>query len=751
MARDQVSEPNRVTCPGSDALVQMVESAETVPPELASHVDTCIECQKELDQLTAGSRLLPLIRPEAVEDGPHFRVTAGPDDHATLAGPAGPASPASLSGGPEFPPGTLGNYHILRKLGEGGMGLVYEAEDSVLKRRVALKLMKPAAAANPDYRARFLREAQAAARVAHDHICPIYQVGESAGTPFLAMPLLQGETLDQRMARGPLEPEMALQIMLQTAEGLAAAHEAGLIHRDVKPSNIWLEARPNGEFRVRLLDFGLARCEAEEAVITMTGTIMGTPAYMAPEQARGDSVDHRADVFSLGAVAWEMFTGTRAFPGKSAVDVLSRVLNHEPELLGTRISGLPESISRIVEQLLRKDPAARTTSARILIAQIRNSIDALPPRDAAAGPGAPSAARSGRPSTEGHTARRRMSLVLACAGLIGLAVWLGILVLRTPNGTLVVEFDDSADIRVREGRLQIHDERGELRYTLSPGTKRQPMAAGVYQVHVLGADGLAVDTERFELKRGETVVVRVAARPESGDLPAVSASDSAPAKPAVVFPGRPILSDDFDDPQRSHLPLLPGTGATGRIVDGSYILSRAVREAGEDVVLPVTLGLPSGAFLIQCRTFNSHPYINFCVRKDGGQISRLSLAVRNGHWQLFIARQVLEDGHWKVGPAIQVAFGDSVDPRFMTGQWIEVAARWSNADYDVWLNSEHIAGGDLPEEFRGGESTPLQFCADAHSPGVVTLEIASIRIWDQNGIEPGQAAPQGLPEPRRSP
>lgn len=183
--------------------------------------------------------------------------------------------------------GRLNGYRILRELGHGGMGLVFEAEDIRLKRRVALKVMKPVVAARDANRQRFLREAQAAAQVEHDHICPIYQVGEDNGVPFIAMPFLKGEPLDAHLKRHCLRIGDAVRIARQTAEGLAAAHAQGLIHRDIKPANVWLEA-PRG--RVRILDFGLARSISENTNLTASGAVMGTPAYMAPEQARGRAV-----------------------------------------------------------------------------------------------------------------------------------------------------------------------------------------------------------------------------------------------------------------------------------------------------------------------------------------------------------------------------------------------------------------------------------------------------------------------------
>ena len=203
--------------------------------------------------------------------------------------------------------GWLGKYRVLSILGHGGMGVVFKAEDPKLRRMVALKAMLPSMARSASGGQRFLREAQAMAAVEHDHIVRIYQVDEERGVPFLAMELLKGEPLDDRLERdGKLPLPEAVRVGRQIAEALDAAHETGLIHRDVKPANVWLEA-PTG--RVKILDFGLARATSHDVGLTQEGAIIGTPAYMAPEQSRGEAVDYRCDLFSLGCVFYRMLTG----------------------------------------------------------------------------------------------------------------------------------------------------------------------------------------------------------------------------------------------------------------------------------------------------------------------------------------------------------------------------------------------------------------------------------------------------------
>jgi serine/threonine protein kinase len=275
--------------------------------------------------------------------------------------------------------GPLSGYRILDVLGRGGMGLVLLAEDLQLKRRVAVKVMRPELAANEQARRRFLREAQSAAAVTHDHIIAIHHVGEDRGMPYLVMPLLQGETLAVRLRReGRLPPDESCRIAHEVAAGLAAAHAHGLIHRDIKPSNIWLEACDSvrGGVRVKILDFGLARvaeCDEPESAITHSGTVVGTPAYMAPEQADGKPVDGRADLFSLGCVLYHMATGAPPFQGPTRMSLFYALANHNPPPPSSVNPSVPQPMSNMVMQLLAKDPAARPASA-LIVAETLTSI-----------------------------------------------------------------------------------------------------------------------------------------------------------------------------------------------------------------------------------------------------------------------------------------------------------------------------------------------------------------------------------------
>jgi serine/threonine protein kinase len=264
--------------------------------------------------------------------------------------------------------GRLGGYRVLRVLGQGGMGVVFEAEDVQLRRRVAIKALLPALAASPAARQRFLREARAAAAVRNDHVVTIYQVGEDRGTPFVVMELLQGESLEAFLRRGGRLPVAEiLRLGRETAEGLAAAHEQGLIHRDVKPANLWLEA---GRRRVKLLDFGLARAASEDHNLTQSGVLLGTPGYLAPEQTRGGPPDPRSDLFSLGCVLYRLCTGDLPFQGQDTLAMLMALATQTPRPVRERNPQVPAGLAALVGRLLAKDPNARPASARAVAQEL---------------------------------------------------------------------------------------------------------------------------------------------------------------------------------------------------------------------------------------------------------------------------------------------------------------------------------------------------------------------------------------------
>ena len=278
------------------------------------------------------------------------------------------------SSGLSLAPGTrLGVYEITAPLGEGGMGQVWRATDTTLGRQVAIKILPDAFAADPDRLARFEREAKTLASLNHPHIAAIYGFEKSSGMHALVMELVEGEDLSERIARGAIPLDEALPIAKQIAEALEAAHEQGIIHRDLKPANI--KVRADGT--VKVLDFGLAKAMEQGSGIgdqgsggaansptitspamTQAGMILGTAAYMSPEQAKGRPVDRRADIWAFGAVLFEMLTGTRAFPGEDLTDTLAAVVRAEPDwtLLPT---DTPAAIRKLLLRCLAKDRTRR--------------------------------------------------------------------------------------------------------------------------------------------------------------------------------------------------------------------------------------------------------------------------------------------------------------------------------------------------------------------------------------------------------
>jgi tRNA A-37 threonylcarbamoyl transferase component Bud32 len=324
----------------------------------------------------------PAIAPDVEHSGTECLSQPSADSLATQEFAPAPETGATISLPEADGAGTtwsLGEYRIVRELGEGGMGTVYEAEDAKLKRHVALKVMKPEIAKHPRHRERFLREARTAAKVKSDFICPIYRVGEDNGVPFIAMPFLKGEPLDAHLKQGRRLPiDEVLRIGTEVAQGLSVAHDAGLVHRDIKPSNIWLETPRSGPRRAIILDFGLARMQADDVHITQSGAIIGTPAFMSPEQARGDkTVDARTDLFSLGCVLYVLCTGELPFKSDTTMGVLMALATHDPPPPHQIARATPKPLSRLIMRLLAKKPDDRPQTASEVMEALAE-IDADP-------------------------------------------------------------------------------------------------------------------------------------------------------------------------------------------------------------------------------------------------------------------------------------------------------------------------------------------------------------------------------------
>jgi len=285
---------------------------------------------------------------------------------------AGPEA-ASLTKTLETPvrvlrPGTViaGKYRIVEEVGAGGMGVVYKAEDLKLKRAVALKFLPPHLMDEPELKERFLIEAQAAAALSHPNICTIYEVGEDEGRPYIAMEYVEGETLRNRGRKGPLKPEEAVDIINQVAAGLAEAHAKGIVHRDVKSANIMVTAKG----QAKVMDFGLAKLQGGSS-LTRSQTTIGTVAYMSPEQAKGEEVDGRTDLWSLGVVLYEMLTGELPFRGDRDLSIIHSIVHEEPKPIRERKPPVPEELQRIIVRTLKKKREARYGSAEELLKDLQ--------------------------------------------------------------------------------------------------------------------------------------------------------------------------------------------------------------------------------------------------------------------------------------------------------------------------------------------------------------------------------------------
>ncbi len=320
---------------------------------------------------------------------------------------------------------TISHYRIVAKLGGGGMGVVYEAEDIRLGRHIAIKFLPDAVVSSREALERFAREAREASALNHPNICTVYDVGEEQGKPFIVMELMKGQPLSERILGKPLPIEQTLTLGVQIADALEAAHREGLVHRDVKPGNIFLTER--GE--AKLMDFGIAKrgrnapaCDGQETLtgagITSMGTTLGTVSYMSPEQARGGTLDTRSDLFSFGVVLYEMATGFLPYRGDSSTEIINSVLNRQPVPAVRLNPDVPEGLEQIISKALEKDPALRYQSA----AEMRTDLKRLVRDSGSVSVGLPQAMTAG-PSR----LRRRLAIYATVLGftlLLAAGVWL---------------------------------------------------------------------------------------------------------------------------------------------------------------------------------------------------------------------------------------------------------------------------------------------------------------------------------------
>ena len=479
----------------------------------------------------------PLDQDPQAPDAQQGAPTGGLD--ATLAGGGSAAEWfGSFSGfGPPDVPGEvgrLGPYRVVRVLGRGSMGAVYAALDTRLDRKLALKVMLPSAAADPSAKARFLREARAAARVTHDNVVTVYEADERDGVTYIAMQYLEGFALDEYLKKkAPPTLPQVVRIAREAAAGLGAAHAHGLIHRDIKPGNLWLEA-PTG--RVRVLDFGLARPADAATELTKNGEVMGTPTYMSPEQARGERVDHRTDLYSLGALLYRLCAGRPPFNGPTTMAVLLALGTEDPPPVRTLNPRVPEPLAALTHQLLAKNPADRPASAAEVVTRLRAIAQALtPPKsggpaaavpqvtaaadrgadvavnvDGPAPPMTPSA-RPGRPSgRDGAGVRRPWVLAAAAAAVMAVA---GVVILiKNKDGTVTrIEVPDDATVQVNKDGTTVANVGPSPASSASPASPDGDRKAAEYALSLGGVvrvngSGDDISTGRGKLPKGKVTL-----------------------------------------------------------------------------------------------------------------------------------------------------------------------------------------------------------------------------------------------------
>jgi serine/threonine-protein kinase len=399
-----------------------------------------------------------------------------------------------------IPPGTrLGGYEVIGPIGSGGMGDVYRARDARLNRDVAVKVLPASMAGDPERLRRFTVEAQAVGALNHPNVLTVFEVGTEDGQPFLATELLEGETIREKLQSGRLPFTKAIDYARQTAAGLAAAHARHVVHRDIKPENLFVTS----DGRVKILDFGLAKRTAADAdnhetrldTSTSAGLVLGTVGYMSPEQVRGQPVDHRSDLFSLGVVLYEMVSGRRPFAGNSAVETMNAILTEDvPEPIAAE-RAVPPALGQLIRHCLEKQPDERFQSARDLAFALQTAAGATSSAQQAAVPPPPARLR----------ARRRLGLAVAIGGAVvaGIGAWIGAWI----GAPLAV--DRSADRRLPIGLTMTTPDHARLSVALpTPDLTLTPDGRGIiYESRRVDPDGARVAATQLVLRRLDTFEV----------------------------------------------------------------------------------------------------------------------------------------------------------------------------------------------------------------------------------------------------
>ena len=474
---------------------------------VSGHVETCEQCQSRLETLSqqglTWDEAGQMLRRDSLDEQPDAtcdRMFLEPTNH-----------PGSL--------GRFGRYEIMEFLGRGGMGIVMRGFDLALNRHSAIKVLAPELATSAASRKRFSREAKSAAAVVHPHVVPIQTVDEHDGLPYLVMPVIEGKSLQQRVDfDGPLEIVEVVRIAGQVAEGLAAAHDQGLVHRDIKPANILLE---NGVERVQITDFGLARA-ADDASMTRSGVIAGTPQYMSPEQAHGDTIDQRSDLFSLGSLIYFMLTGRSPFRAETTMGVLNRVANDDPRPLRSIDPNVPDWLQAIVTRLLAKQPVDRYQSAAEVAELLGRCLEHL--QQPTTTP-LPESLRVLTATQQGH--RRPPWAKFIVAAVSGFAMFFAgfMIVLELSKGTLTIKSDaGDVPIRIMQGDQVVET------MTVTRTGKSIRVAAGNYVVEIEGGfDDLVIQGGSVSLQRRGSEVVSIVRAEDAVRSTAVNRSSESDA------------------------------------------------------------------------------------------------------------------------------------------------------------------------------------------------------------------------------
>jgi serine/threonine protein kinase/Leucine-rich repeat (LRR) protein len=624
-------------CASRDELQRMVlgQLGDQAAARIEKHLERCPRCWSALDQCVASDEFLEAVRdsrPASCEPTKTMYLPVGWIRSAVSTWirshdstqpeksvfPLPMAEVRSLLSPPQSADemGRIADFRVLRVLGIGGMAVVFEAEDNRLARLVALKLMLPAIASKPGATERFLREARSAAALKHEHVVTIYQVGTHDETPFIALELLHGETLEDYLLRnGRMSVRDVVRIGREIAMGLTAAHARGLLHRDIKPANIWLEGpdpparnRPvpnnshdscvatamvesrhpaNGALpagKVKILDFGCAKSWTDESGITYPGLLIGTPSYMAPEQLTGNAVDPRTDLFSLGCLLYRMAGGRPPFGGDNLLSVVRALALEEPAPLRALNPDVPRALSDLITDLLSKSPDHRPPSAQAVADQLQAIEQGLPPdRIGRGGAGACSTeSQAGR----GQRTKWAMIAVVGLAFLLPLVSFLfGAQIIRiaTNNGLVVIKIDDpTVEVSVRENHIVISDRKGQAEITLTAGehqlevTVNQPFGETAFTTDqfTLNRGGRKVIEVREELQKA--VAARTATRPK---LPEVALKAGFPTHLHIAW----------SDPNVSAAKAVLSAGGTVEIRLQGAATDLSVKAIGE---------LPPAPFLI---------------------------------------------------------------------------------------------------------------------------------------------------------